>query len=125
MEDRRLYISDATLPGSEKYRVRKGTNVIIENLDYLDAVSEAIGIVGGEDVFTRTDTFATYGFGYANADAAASGQPALTSTDTWTSVSVSPYVAFTQAYASASAYTHTDNGSYFSDSESRSIYLST
>ena len=99
--------------------------MIIENLDYLDAVSEEMRIVSGGSAATHTDTFATYGFGYADANAAASGQQTQASTQTWTNASVSPYVAFTQAYATADAYARTDNSYYWSNSQSISLYLST
>lgn len=102
-----------------------GKNMIIDDLDYIETVSGASKVVGAG--YTRaiagTNTFATYGFGYADANAEASGQHTSTETNTSTKVYVSPYMAFTEASATASSYARTENSYSVSINDSRSLFI--
>ncbi len=97
--------------------------MIIDDLDYLESGSEISSIVGGDYAYTDTNTYATYGLAYSSGNAAASGQQTSTQTGNYTNVYVDPYVAFSQASASATAFANTGNSSYYSQSTSLSLFL--
>lgn len=95
----------------------------IDDLEYLETVSEASSIVGAVDASTSTNAIATYGFGYADAEANASGQQTSAITNTSTNVYVGPYSAITQARGTASAYARTDNSFSLSESDSIAVFV--
>lgn len=99
--------------------------MIIDDLDYIEPVSRASKLVGAG--YTRAiasaQTFATYGFGYAGANALAIGQNTSTLTNTSTKVYVSPYIAFTEASATANSYARTENSYLVSLNDSRSLFI--
>ena len=100
--------------------------MIIDDLDYVEAVSGASKLVGAG--YTRAtgsaQTFATYGFGSADANAFAIGENTSTLVNTYTKVFVSPYFAFTEASATANSYSRTGNSYSVSLNDSRSLFLS-
>jgi hypothetical protein len=102
-----------------------GKNMIIDDLDYIEAVSGASKLVGAG--YTRAiasaQTFATYGFGYADANADAIGENTSTLTKTSTKVYVSPYMGFTESVATANSYARTDNSYSVSVNDSRSLFI--
>ena len=100
--------------------------MIIDDLDYVEAVLGASKLVGAG--YTRAtgsaQTFATYGFGSADANAFAIGQNTSTEANAYTKVYVSPYMAFTEASATANSYARTDNSYSVSLNDSRSLFIS-
>lgn len=98
--------------------------MMINDLEYLETGSEISSIVGGEYAYTNTNTYAGYGFAYSSGTAVASGQQTLAQTGNYTKVYVDPYVAFSQASATATASSSTGNSSYYSQSTSLSLYVS-
>ncbi|MEG4109420.1 hypothetical protein [Microcoleus sp. S13_C5] len=99
--------------------------MIIDDLDYVEAVLGASKLVGAG--YTRAtgtaNTFATYGFGSADADAFAIGENTSTLANTYTKVSVSPYIAFTEASATANSYARTENTYSVSLNDSRALFI--
>lgn len=97
--------------------------MIIEDLDQLNPVLEVNSIIGGEYPITNTNTFATFGFAYADANANAWGQQTSTVVNTSTNAYVDPYVAFSQASASAKVDARNDGSQYWSQSDSLSLFF--
>lgn len=99
--------------------------MIIDNLDYVEAVLGASKLVGaGSTIATGSaHTFATYGFGSADANAVAIGENTSTLVNTYTKVYVRPYMAFTEASATANSYARTGNSYSVSLNHSRSLFI--
>ena len=70
------------------------------------------------------NTFATYGLGSADAKAFAMGENTSTLASTSTKVYVSPYIAFTEASATANSYARTKNSYFVSLNDSRYLFIS-
>lgn len=98
--------------------------MIINNLNYLEEVSEKTGLVGGIYAGTNTQTIAQPGFAYADANAVALGEQTSAVTQTSTSVQRKSTISISLAYAKADARAYTSNSRYLDQSESRSFYIS-
>ena len=99
--------------------------MIIDDLDYVEEVLGASKLVGaGYTIATGSaNTFATYGFGSAGANAFAIGENTSTLANTYTKVYVSPYMAFTEASATANSYARTENTYSVSLNHSISLFI--
>ncbi|MEG4211853.1 hypothetical protein [Microcoleus sp. S13_B4] len=100
--------------------------MIIDDLDYVEAVLGASKLVGAGYTTSATGsahTFATYGFGSADANAFAIGKDTSTLANTYTKVYVNPYIAFTEASATANSYARTENSYSVSLNDSRSLFI--
>ncbi len=99
--------------------------MIIDDLDYVEAVLGASKLVGAgyTSATGSAHTFATYGFGSADANAFAIGENTSTLANTYTKVYVSPYMAFTEASATANSYARSENSYSVSLNDSRSLFI--
>lgn len=99
--------------------------MIIDDIDYIETVRGASKLVGAgyTRAIANAQTFATYGFGYADADAQAVGENTSTQANTSTKVYVSPYMAFTEASASANSYARTENSYSVWVNDSKSLFI--
>ena len=99
--------------------------MIIDDLDYVEAVLGASKLVGAGYMRATgsANTFATYGFGSADANAFAIGENTSTLANTYTKVSVSPYMAFTEASATANSYARSENSYSVSLNDSISLFI--
>ena len=100
--------------------------MILDDLDYLQEILAASKLVGAGYTIAAgsANTFATYGFGSADANAFAIGENTSTLANTYTKVYVSPYIAFTEASATANSYARTENSYSVSLNDSRSLFIS-
>jgi hypothetical protein len=95
----------------------------INELEYLQAISEDNSIIGAILAKTSTSTYATTGFAYANGNAYASGQSTIADTKTSTTV-ISGIADFSRGIASADAYAQTGSTIASSSSYSQSVSVS-
>ena len=100
-------------------------NKIIDDLDYIETVARASKLVGaGETIATGSaNKFAIYGFGSVGANAFAIGENTSTLANTDTKVYVSPYIAFTEASATANSYAGTENSYSLSLNHSKYLFI--
>ena len=97
--------------------------MILDDLDYWEEILGASKLLGASYTIATgsANNFAIYGFGSVGANAFAIGENTSTLANTDTKVYVSPYIAFTEASATANSYAGTENS--YSVSLNPSRYL--